>query len=288
MMERQVGEVRNIVSKDFHSEGFEVETSKRGGVCISVVTDIDEAVRDGSKEGGIHMPVQDCVGAERGESTGEVDRGANEIGQRAVFIKGHAKKIRPFGPVSALKHKAAYVEGLLFRKGDGQMGCIIKDSICLCLFGCLLRQNLGNRSTIRKRENRRGDGNKSQDEIFFHRKKETAICRLGKKKAAIGSSKGICVTSERAELDRIEHTEEEQPAGTGGQQLKRAELLGRKRKRGGCAGKIKHSPVTGNLLHGPAPGGCPVCKGADRVDEKDGKEQDKECCEFMHGKKVLC
>ena len=152
IVERQVGEGRNIVSKDFHSEGLEVETGEGGGVCIPVVPDKDKTARDGGKEGSIHMPVEDRIGAERGEGTGEIDRGADEIWQRAVFVKSHAEKSRPVGPVSALKHIAAHDTGFLFGKGNGEMGCIIKDGIDICLLGCLLRQNFGNRSAARKRE----------------------------------------------------------------------------------------------------------------------------------------
>ena len=277
IVERQVGELRNIVSKDFHSEGLEVETGEGGGVCIPVVPDIDKSARDGGKESGIHMPVEDRVGAERGESTGEIDSGADEIWQRAVFIKGHAVKNRTVGPVSALKHITAHGTGFLFGKGNGEMGCIIKDGIDLCLLGCLKRQDLGNRGAVRKRKNRQGGGDESQDEVFSRRKKETAVRCLGEKKTAVRRGQGKDAIFERAELNRVKSAEEEEPAGAGGQELKRAELLRLKRKRGGCAIKIKHSPVTGNLLHGPAPGGCPVCNGADRADEQDGKEQNKGC-----------
>ena len=113
---RQVREFRNIVSKDFRSEGFEVKTGEGRDAGITVVPDINEAVRDGCQECGIHVPVQDRVGAERGEGAGEIDRGTDEIGQRAVFIKGHAIKNRTVGPVSALEHKAAHSAGLFFGK----------------------------------------------------------------------------------------------------------------------------------------------------------------------------
>ena len=114
-MERQIGEGRNIVSKDFHSEGFEIETGEGGKAGISVVPDIDEAIRDRGQEGGVHMPVEDCVGAEGGKGAGEIDSGAVEIWQRAVFVKGHAVKNCSVGPVSALKHIAAHGTGFLFR-----------------------------------------------------------------------------------------------------------------------------------------------------------------------------
>jgi hypothetical protein len=127
IVKRQVGEPRDIVSKNFHSEGFEVEPGEGGGACITVVTDIDEAVRDRRQECGIYMPVEDCVGAEGGKGAGEVDRGTDEIGQRAVFIKGHAIKNRTVGPVSALKHIAAHGAGFLLRKGNGEVGCIIEN-----------------------------------------------------------------------------------------------------------------------------------------------------------------
>ena len=70
IMERQVRELRNIVSKDFHSEGFEVKPGKGGEAILSGVPDINEATRDRRQESGIHMPIQDRIWAERGESTG--------------------------------------------------------------------------------------------------------------------------------------------------------------------------------------------------------------------------
>ena len=91
IVKRQVGELRDIVSKNFHSEGFEVKPGKGGEAILSVVPDINEATRDRRQESGIHMPVKDLVWAERGEGTGEIDRGADEVWQRAVFVKCHAE-----------------------------------------------------------------------------------------------------------------------------------------------------------------------------------------------------